>query len=344
MLHRAKAMGELIMSTMETVLHALKNSDIPISGEELAGELGISRNSVWKAINKLKAAGYQISAVTNRGYRLLSAGDAFIAEELAQLLPRETEDVSIEIRDSASSTNTVLKEAAEKNTARDMILIAHEQTAGKGRLGRDFFSPNQSGLYLSILVHPSCAAAEALYLTTAAAVAVTEAIKEVTGIEAQIKWVNDIYVKGKKVCGILTEASVDFESGGLNYAVVGIGINIKQPEGGFPEDIFGTAAALYTEQPPRGIKLRLAAAVITEFYRFYNAADRKAHMKEYRERSFLKGLHVTFHQGDKTECGTVTGIDEEAGLLVDLDNGENRVYSAGEVQLEKDFFNKNSED
>lgn len=331
------------MSISEDVLRLLKKCDSPVSGEELAKQMQVSRNSIWKAIQKLKERGYQISAATNRGYQLLSIGNVLSAADVRAFLPTELQRLSIEVKESVPSTNTVLKELGEKNLADEMVLFAQQQSAGKGRLGRVFYSPPETGLYFSLLLRPVFQADDALYLTTAAAVAVARAIKEITGLDAKIKWVNDVYVRGKKVCGILTEGSINFETGGLNYAVVGIGINIQAPQGGFSPELAEVATALYDSVTPEGLRAKLAAAVISNFYQFYLAEDRTSHMQEYRALSFLTGYRVNFHHGNDVEKGVVTGIDDEARLLVDLDTGEKRVYSAGEVQIDKNFLQQSHE-
>ena len=151
-----------------------------------------------------------------------------------------------------------------------------------------------------------------------------------------IKWVNDVYFHGKKVCGILTEAALDFESGRLNYAVLGIGVNIQEPPGGFPEAIREVAGALFGEAVPAGARTRLAAGILNRFFEFYRAMpDRKFFMAEYRNRSLLDGLEVTLRQGNGQWEGTVLGVDDQAQLLVRLPDGSRRAFGAGEVAIEK---------
>lgn len=323
----------------EKMLEILRKSDGPVSGEQMAAVLGVSRNMIWKTVQKLREQGYEISAVTNRGYQLKSMGNVLASQTVRSYLPDTLAWLDICVQERVTSTNSVLKEAAEQGKAQGTVLIAQEQTAGKGRLGRSFFSPVGTGLYLSLLLRPSCPAQEALSITTAAAVAVSRAIEKTTGIPAQIKWVNDIYVGGKKVCGILTEASVDFETGGLHYAVLGIGVNIQEPQGGFAPELQEVATALYATAVPGGLRARLAAEILTEFFAIYGSPDDKGYMEEYQSRSFLTGLDITFVQGNVTEQGHVLGIDEQARLVVQLISGEKRYYSAGEVKINKDFIN-----
>ena len=174
------------MAVTDDVLELLENSDGPISGEEMAEKLGISRNSVWKAVGKLKEAGYEIQAGTNRGYRLVSSGNVLTPQGVRRLLTGSAKGCAIDVRDSVTSTNTVLKAIAEQGGAEGMVLIAQQQTQGKGRLGRTFLSPKGTGLYISILLRPKFSAEESLCVTTAAAVAVAEAIDSVTWKHAMI--------------------------------------------------------------------------------------------------------------------------------------------------------------
>ena len=243
-----------------------------LSGQELAQRLGVSRNGVWRAVNKLKSMGYEIEAGTNRGYRLVSGSGVLSPENIRRQLGELGSSIALEVRDSVDSTNTLVKHLAEQGGREGMVVIAQHQTAGKGRLGRSFYSPKGTGLYLSILLRPKFSAQEALSITTAAAVAVAEAVDQVTGKEggeAKIKWVNDVYYRYRKVCGILTEASIDFETGGLHYAVLGIGVNLTPPPGGFGPDIAPVAGALFPQAPAPGTKTELAAAILSGFFRYY---------------------------------------------------------------------------
>lgn len=320
------------------VLELLENADSAISGEEMARQLKISRNSVWKAIQSLRRDGYEIEAGTNRGYKLLSPGSLLTAGNLRRRLSRDVICKVIEIRDSVTSTNTVLKELAESGKRQETVLIARQQTAGKGRLGRSFLSPKGTGLYMSLLLYPAFSAEESLSITTAAAVAVAGAAEAVTGREAGIKWVNDVYLDGYKICGILTEASVDFESGGLQYAVLGIGVNIREPAGGFPESVRDIAGALYRQDPPPGTECALAAEILNRFFTFYKELSAKPFLEEYKRRSLLTGMRITFSKGREQYAGVALGVDDDARLIVRLDDGTTAVFSAGEVVLDKTFL------
>lgn len=325
------------MRVQDGVLRFLEqNRGDYVSGEEIAAALGVSRNAVWKAMKRLESDGHRIEAVTKRGYMLRQDSDVITAAGVERFLTTDT-PVSVTVMPEVTSTNTVVKGLAEQGAPEGTVLIAERQTAGKGRLGRSFHSPIGTGLYMSFLLRPKCTAEHSLFITTAAAVAVCEAIEDVTGLSPQIKWVNDIYLNERKICGILTEASLDFESGGLTYAVLGIGINVVQPVEGFPPEVAAVAGALFEEACPAETRSRLAAAVIDRFFELYKTVETGGFIEGYKRRSFLTGREIRFSLGNETLCGVVTGITDEAHLLVRLDNGEERAFSAGEVQIHKGF-------
>ena len=227
------------MSTKEKLLELLEeNREEYLSGEELAGTLAVSRAAVWKAVKSLQQEGYPIDAVTNRGYRLSRGGDRLSAPGIRKYLKGACRELPITVVEETQSTNTALRALAEAGAPEGTVYIAQSQTGGRGRMGRSFFSPAGTGLYLSLLLRPTTwEPARAAQLTAAAAAAMCEAIREVTGKEPGIKWVNDLLLDGKKVCGILTEASFSMESGVLEYAVLGLGVNVYPPEGGFPKEL-----------------------------------------------------------------------------------------------------------
>lgn len=322
------------MSTKEKVLAVLESrKGQSISGAELAKALNISRNSVWKAINSLRGEGYSFAATPNRGYCLLEEND-IISQQSVQKHLKNTDFFRLTVMDSVTSTNTVLKQLAENGEAEGRVVIANEQTSGKGRLGRTFYSPPGSGIYISLLLRPKMRAADALFITTAAAVAVSRAIEDVTGRKASIKWVNDLFCDGKKVCGILTEASIDFESGGLSYAVLGIGMNIANPDGGFPDELSDIAASIYAGEPYSSeIRSELAASVLDNFLRLYNELHTRSFMAEYRARSFVIGKEVYVVSPNSREQAIVLDIDDEARLIVKTVGGEIKKLSSGEISI-----------
>lgn len=331
------------MKLHERVLSMLRIHEGYCSGEYMARELQVSRNSIWKAVNRLKDEGYAVKSSTRNGYCLESVGNAMLPSDISAALEPHTKQLKLQIKESVTSTNDEIKRLAEEGVPEGTVLIAHEQTMGKGRLGRSFHSPYGTGLYMSILLRPAFSATQALFITTGAAVAVCRGIEAVTPKKAEIKWVNDIYIEGKKVCGILTEAATDLENGGLHYAVLGIGINVREPEEGFPEELRETAAALFQDSVPEGLRTKLSAAILNAFFHLYQALDDRSFMQEYKERSFFIGRRVRLLRGNTVVSGIVQDIDEEAAIIMELDSGQIERFIAGEVQIDKkDLFNGGS--
>ena len=232
------------MSTKSELLKLLESHRGEyLSGEELASRLGYSRTAVWKAMKNLRQEGYRILAVNNRGYALETDNDILSVEAVKMHL--EHRNVFMQVEKEISSTNQYLKKKGiEENLPHGSFVAAEAQTEGKGRRGRTFYSPAGSGLYLSVLMRPKRTAQESLTLTAAAAVAVCRAVEEVCGVSLGIKWVNDLYLGERKVCGILTEAVTDFETGDIELVVVGIGLNLRMPAGGFPGELSEVAGAI----------------------------------------------------------------------------------------------------
>ena len=221
------------MSVKEEVLACLEQEKGAfISGEALAQRLGVSRNAVWKAIKALEAQGYAIEGVTKKGYRLAQACSILSAAAVRRYAGSSV--TSIEYHDSIDSTNNRAKELATQGCPAGTLVVANQQTAGRGRQGRPFYSPSGSGVYFSLVLRPGFALTDITAVTSYAAVCTAQSIEEVFGTPVQIKWVNDLFAQGRKCCGILTEASILPESGGIDYIVVGIGVNVSTPQGGFP--------------------------------------------------------------------------------------------------------------
>ncbi|NLV86352.1 MAG: biotin--[acetyl-CoA-carboxylase] ligase [Clostridiales bacterium] len=319
------------MSTKSDILAVLEaERSRHISGQELANSLGLTRTAVWKAIKTLEAQGHKICAVPNKGYKLTEESDVLSPESVLQFLPEPMRGNQIITYKTLDSTNTELKRLALDGAAHGTILLAEEQTQGRGRGGKSFFSPYGTGLYMSVLLRPN-KKSDTQMITIGAAVAVSKAIEEQTGKPAEIKWVNDIYLGGRKVCGILTEAATDFESGGIESIVVGIGINCTAPAEGFPEELSFSAGSLDSSGLLRS---RLAAAIAREIIEGFEAGyENRNLIDEYRSRSILTGKTISFQKEDKTLSGKVMGIDDSGGLMLELEGGEKLTLHSGEVSL-----------
>ena len=319
--------------TKDRVLDSLRRSGGSyVSGGALSAELSLSRTAVWKAVEQLRAEGFVIESAPKKGYRLLSGGDALTESGVRAYLRRR--DLDLRVYKSISSTNTVLKQLAESGAAEGTVLLAEEQTAGRGRMSRSFFSPPRSGLYMSLLLRPHLSAQLSTRITACAAVAVAEAIEELTGCRAEIKWVNDVLVDGKKVCGILTEGSIDCESGLMHYAIVGIGINIRPPEGDFPAELRQIAGALPAAPDGEDLRCRLAAAVLDRLMDLYEQLPEGDCYEAYKSRSCLIGRQINILplEGEPVPA-TAIGVERDFSLRVRLTDGTEKCLSSGEVSV-----------
>ena len=239
--------------------------------------------------------------------------------------------LNITIFDELDSTNNYLKKIGSQGEKENQLVIALSQTGGRGRMGRSFYSPNGTGIYFSLLLHPEFSAEKSLFLTVMAAVSVAETVMKYNKNDVKIKWVNDIYINGKKVCGILTEGAVN-NSKKLDYAVVGIGINVIAPENVFPDDIKDIATAIFPGNSEENIKEKIVADVINRFFSMYNGDD-KDYIRRYKDYSYLTGKEINIIQGDSTRPATVIDITDDCHLLVKNEKGEIEEISSGDVSV-----------
>lgn len=323
------------MSVKDDVLAILMdNKGKHLSGEELARQLNVSRNAVWKAVKALGKEGYMISGVNNKGYCMTADSDILSKDIICKYIDKDIVDkIDIEVYKVIDSTNTHLKNMALQGANEWKVIVAEEQTNGKGRMNRSFYSPSGTGIYMSILLRPDANSKEALFLTTMTAVAVADAIEKVMGINTGIKWVNDIYCNGKKVCGILTEASMDLESGKLDYAVIGIGINVKAPKEGFPEELKNIASSLDNENKSyiEDLRCKIVASVINNISANYKNFEQHDFVKKYREKSILIGKEVYILGDENKEMLKVEDVDDNAYLVVRHKDGRIDKLFSGEV-------------
>lgn len=318
-------------TTRERVLTRLEESrGVSLSGEELAAELCVSRAAIWKAIVALREEGHAIEAASNRGYLLRADSDVLCPEAV---LPYLKSQVELHMPREVGSTNTLLRELALKGAPHGAVALADRQSAGRGRRGRSFLSP-EGGIYLSVLLRPNLSAEQGVRLTIAACVGVCRAMKAVCGLEGDIKWVNDIFLNGKKVCGILTEGAASLESGQLDYAVVGVGLNYRWPEGGFPGELAPVAGSLYgpgeTPPVPRG---KMAAALIDSLLDALAYPESEAIIAEYRARSLVQGKRVLVLRGEGSRPALAEAVLADGSLLVRYEDGTAEALFSGEVSI-----------
>lgn len=316
----------------DAVLRALEqHRGAYVSGAALAARLSVSRSAVWKAIGALRQAGYAIEARSNCGYALSSECRLLSAPSIEQHL--RTPGMRVRMCGEVDSTNTLARQAAEAGEAEGLLIVATAQTAGRGRRGRRFFSPPGGGLYMSALLRPRLSAQDAALMTSLAAVSVAEAVEAVCDRPAGIKWVNDVYLDGKKVSGILTEAALDCESGALSYAIVGIGVNLAPPAGGFPVELRDVAGALFDAPPPGDAMGRFAADVWNRFFEAYRRLPDTGFLDGYRRRSFLVGRKIEVLRQAGPQPARALSIDDHAGLVVQYADGTRETLSSGEVSV-----------
>lgn len=303
------------------------------SGEELAARLAVSRTAVWKAVNSLRKEGYEIQAVRNKGYSLSVSTDILSIQGVEKYLNPEHSYIELEILPDIGSTNDYLREKAAQGKGEGYAVVAGAQTRGKGRTGRSFYSPADTGIYLSLLLRPKdCGPAQAVKFTTMAAVAACEAIEKVSHRSPQIKWVNDIYIDGKKVSGILTEASVSLENGSLEYVLLGIGINVYPPEKGFPQELRETAGSVFQERKSDG-KNQLAAGFLNRLMDIYTKEEIGEYAEEYRKRSMVLGKRIQILTPEGEKGARALEIDKDCRLLVEYEDGNRELLRAGEIRI-----------
>ena len=315
-------------STKQALLNALRAApDRWQSGASLAKLLGVSRSAVWKAAEELRGEGLMLESAPRKGYRIIEGGELFTAEEFRARLGAGWQ---AEVWPALSSTNDRARAAAAEGTAGPLLVAALEQTAGRGRRGREFFSPAHSGLYFSLLLRPSLSAADASLVTAAAAVSVRRAMRQF-GVTVDIRWVNDLMVGGKKVGGILTESVTNLEDGGLEYLVAGFGLNLTVPEGGFPPSL-AQAGALFQGPAPCS-RAQIAAAVAASFKELAEQLPCADFLDEYRSANLLQpGTEVLVSpmRGD-TYPAVVQQIDDLGRLVVKTSDGQSLPLTGGEV-------------
>ena len=318
------------MSTKEELLILLETQrGQMVSGADLAAQLGVTRAAVWKAAEALRKEGMPIESVSGSGYRLSPQSDVLSVQGIAAHL--EDPHTPVKLYKDTDSTNTIAKQWAIEGAPHGSLVLAERQAQGRGRLGRSFASP-PGGIYMSIVLRPQAGDGQAPPLITAAtAVAVCRAVRALCGIELSIKWVNDLYLGTKKCCGILSEASTNFEDGSIEYIVVGIGLNFRTRLREFPADIARIATSLYPHGTAPMPRVQLVSKIHSELMAAFSSLHQKEFLPEYRGRSNILGKPITVLAATPYPA-TVVDIDDEARLLVQYGD-EVFALSSGEVSI-----------
>lgn len=322
----------MVIHMKAEILAALRETDGYVSGQELCERFGVSRTAVWKAINQLKKDGYEIEAVNNRGYHIVSSPNVLSANEITSLRKTKWVGSQVYYYDVIDSTNTQANHLAEEGAVHGALVVADRQEAGKGRRGRAWESPANTGIFMTLLLKPEIEIANASMLTLVAALAVTKGIERLTGEKPAIKWPNDIVLNGKKICGILTELSMQIDY--INHIIIGIGINVHNKN--FPDEIAAMASSILLETGKKIKRAELIEAIWEEFETYYDlfiqTQDLSLLSEEYNRYLANKDKPVRVLDPKQPFEGTARGITDRGELLVETEHGVEKV-SSGEVSV-----------
>jgi BirA family biotin operon repressor/biotin-[acetyl-CoA-carboxylase] ligase len=315
------------------LLNFLREEDSFVSGEILATRVGLSRAGVWKRLHRLKSLGYIIEGEPRRGYRLLSAPDKLLPEEILYRLGTKTLRGPIYHFETADSTNDRAKILGTQGAPEGTLVVAETQTVGRGRLGRTWSSPKGAGIYVSVLLRPALPPGELPQITLSTAVAVVRALARAVQVTPGIKWPNDLILNGKKLGGILTE--METESDQIRYLVVGMGLNINNPD--FPPELGGRATSLFYEEGRHFSRLAILQAWLEEFetlYQQFLARGFPEILEEWQRHSVTLGRYVTVRQGLRQVEGLARKVAPDGALLLETARGEVVRVTSGEITLE----------
>ena len=329
------------MDNKYEILRILRESDASVSGQELSERIGISRTAVWKHIRSLEEEGYGIEAVNRKGYRLVGVPDSIAAREVGSRLTTHRMGRDIRYFSRIDSTNQYAKRIAEEDqdsgkgeaAADGTLVIADEQTAGKGRSGRHWVTPPKEAIAFTLILRPQLAPEKISMVTLVMGLSVVNAIRSLYGLDAGIKWPNDAVANGRKLCGILTEMSA--EIGAVHYIVIGVGINANLTW--FPEEIRSIATSLKLELGRDVNRAELIAAVMEEFERLYTMFEESGSLRSLKEEYNAvclnkdRPVRVLDPHGEYT--GISHGIDDSGALLVECEGGAVQAVSSGEVSV-----------
>lgn len=316
----------------DIILDFLRNSDDFVSGEDISRELNVSRAAVWKYIKQLRSEGYVIESFSKKGYRLVERPDILNYEEIKDLLSTNYIGRNLEYFETIGSTNDYIKKAAENFRGEGLVVIAEEQTSGKGRMGRRWVTKKGDALAMSILLRPDISPYTAPSITPVLAVSIVKALNNLTGYNLGIKWPNDIVLNSKKLCGILTEMNAEMDR--VNYIVIGCGMNINQEA--FDDEISGVATSLRQYGNKSFDRKEIAAEVLNEFEKAYELFKREGiapFIEDLKKYSVLIGKRVKISGiGESFEAEAVD-IDRDGSLLVKLEGGEIKKVLSGDVSV-----------
>ena len=319
--------------TKSRILKALRQREDYLSGQELCQQLGISRTAVWKNIKALQGEGYEIEAVQNRGYRLKTVPDVISAPELESTVNSRWVGKNVRFKYETDSTNLWAKQLAEEGAPSGTLAVAERQIKGRGRRGRVWESPEGENIYMTLLLRPEIRPQDAPMITLIMGLSVAQGVEKAASLRPGIKWPNDVVLDGRKICGILTEMSVQAEY--VDYVVVGTGINVNQTE--FPPELVDKATSLCQQAGRRFRRVEVAAAVLEAFERnleiFLKTCDLSGLQEEYNRVLLNLDQEVRILEKTGERTGIARGINSQGELLVEYPGGETEAVFAGEVSV-----------
>jgi BirA family biotin operon repressor/biotin-[acetyl-CoA-carboxylase] ligase len=326
------------MTTDAQILSSLRNADeVGVSGAELAERIGVSRAAIWARIEELRKLGYDIEASPHLGYRLVNDPDLLHADDLLSRLGKvKIIGRDIRVFEQTTSTNDVIEKLARDGVKEGVVVFAESQTRGRGRLGRKWVSPAGKGLWFSVLLRPDLRPQEATQLTVASATALRRAIESETGLKPEIKWPNDILIRGKKVAGILTELSAELDK--VRHVILGIGVDVNLSAGEFPSELRKQATSLKMELGKSVVRPELATAILHELDRDYARVCRgqfEVVADEWEKHCATIGVNVVIQIGEREVCGWAESLGDDGALLLRTQHGHVERIIGGDVTLKK---------
>lgn len=309
-----------------------ENKGQVLSGNDLSTKLGISRNAIWKSINALRKDGHEITSIRNRGYLLELQSDHLSENEISMHLAETSGAYDFIILDETSSTNTYIKE--HKDLPENTVVLTKKQTQGRGRMGKSFHSEDKGGIYLSILKMESLPQYNTDLATLAAALAVSETLDAYSGAETGIKWVNDVYANGLKLSGILTEGTIEFESGTLSSLIIGIGINVNNEI--FPKELQGIATSLYQITGKRFVRSEIIGHLLSklESYLLMTKTDPAELLLKYKKKMLYLNEEIMVYRGSEVSIGILRDLNEKGHLIIETE-GKTMTLNSGEISIRK---------
>lgn len=334
---RGRGLGEEGEATRNAILNVLrKNEKAYVSGEDISHMLDVSRTAVWKHIQGLRREGYTVDANPRQGYRLVAIPDVLLPSEILCGLQTRCLGRSIYHFMTIGSTNQEAKRLAAEGAPEGTIVIAEKQTCGRGRLSRPWFSPETGGIWFSLILRPEVPPVEAAKFTFLGAVAVTYAIRAVTGLAVEIKWPNDIYFQGRKLAGILTELNAELDA--INFIVMGIGINVNIDQTAFPADIRKTATSLRQEMSQPVSRHILLRNILQQFEVLYDCVKVDGFgsvWEAWRDMNCTLGAEVSVSSPNQQFMGRAVDIDNEGALIIERQDGTRERVVAGDVSVRR---------